>query len=171
MGKFLIVGIIAAVILIETGLAFYFIPDSKTVTAQFRDDIKKELVEEFDGDADLLSEKILNDEKGEKLIEKDLGKYDITIHDSKSGFTYTVDCMVVCTIKDDDDKTFDKMYEDNQYRVREQIMIQFREAKIEELATNQLGLIKKRISKNINDLFDGVTLREVHLPEFSYYLQ
>ena len=79
--------------------------------------------------------------------------------------------MVVCTIKDDDDKTFDKMYEDNQYRVREQIMIQFREAKIEELATNQLGLIKKRISKNINDLFDGVTLREVHLPEFSYYVQ
>ena len=34
MGKFVIVGIIAAVILIETGLAFYFIPDSKKVTAQ-----------------------------------------------------------------------------------------------------------------------------------------
>ena len=169
MGKFLIVGIIAAVILIETGLAFYFIPDSKQVTAQFRREIKKELVEEFGGSEDLLPESV--DGAKVKLIEKDLGKYDITIHDSKSGATYAVDCMVVCTIKDDDDKTFDKMYEDNQYRVREQIMIQFREAKIEELATNQLGLIKKRISKNINDLFDGVTLREVHLPEFSYYLQ
>ena len=169
MGKFLIVGIIAAVILIETGLAFYFIPDSKQVTAQFREDIKRELVEEFGGSEDLLPESV--DGEKVKLIEKDLGKYDITIHDSKSGSTYTVDCMVVCTIKDDDDKTFDKIYKTNQYRVREQIMIQFREAKIEELATNQLGLIKKRISKNINDLFDGVTLREVHLPEFTYYVQ
>ena len=56
MGKFLIVGIIAAVILIETGLAFYFIPDSKQVTAQFREEIKNELVKEFDGDEDLLNE-------------------------------------------------------------------------------------------------------------------
>ena len=171
MQKYLIVGIIAAVILIETGLAFYFIPDSKQVTAQFREEIKNELVKEFDGDEDLLNDKIPEVEEGGKLIEKDLGEYDITIHHSKSGTTYAVDCMVVCTIKDDDDKTFDKIYETNQYRVREQIMIQFREAKIEDLAGNQLGLIKKRISRNINNLFDGVTLREVHLPEFSYYLQ
>jgi hypothetical protein len=63
------------------------------------------------------------------------------------------------------------MYKDNQYRVREQIMIQFREANIEDLAEKQLGLIKKKISKNINNLFDGKMLREVHLPEFNYYQQ
>jgi hypothetical protein len=169
MGKFLIVGIIAAVILIETGLAFYLIPDSKTVTAQFRENIKKELIDEFDGDEDLLGEK--GNEEDVEIIEKDLGKYDITIHDSKSGTTYAVDCMVVCTIDKDDDKTFVKMYKDNQYRVREQIMIQFREANIEDLAEKQLGLIKKKISKNINNLFDGKMLREVHLPEFNYYQQ
>ena len=169
MGKFLIVGIIAAVILIETGLAFYLIPDSKTVTAQFRENIKKELIDEFDGDEDLLGEK--GNEEDVEIIEKDLGKYDITIHDSKSGTTYAVDCMVVCTIDKDDDKTFVEMYKDNQYRVREQIMIQFREANIEDLAEKQLGLIKKKISKNINNLFDGKMLREVHLPEFNYYQQ
>ena len=168
MGKFVIVGIIAAVIVIETSLAFIFIPDSKKVTAQFRKDIKKELVEEFEGDEDLLGEKG-NEE--EKLIEKELGTYDITIHDSKSGTTYAVDCTVVCTINEDDTTIFDEMYEDNQYRVREKIMIQFREANIEDLAEKQLGLIKKRISKNINDLFDGKMLREVHLPEFNYYQQ
>ena len=169
MGKFLIVGIIAAVILIETGLAFYLIPDSKTVTDQFCAEIRDELAKEFDGDEDLLGEK--GNEEDVEIIEKDLGKYDITIHDSKSGTTYAVDCMVVCTINKDDDKTFVKMYEDNQYRVREQIMIQFREANIEDLAEKQLGLIKKKISKNINNLFDGKMLREVHLPEFNYYQQ
>ncbi|MEC8161650.1 MAG: hypothetical protein VX111_10970, partial [Planctomycetota bacterium] len=157
------------VILIETGLAFYFIPDSKTVTAQFRENIKKELIDEFDGDEDLLGEK--GNEEDVEIIEKDLGKYDITIHDSKSGTTYAVDCMVVCTIDKDDDKTFVEMYKDNQYRVREQVMIQFREAKIEDLAERQLGLIKKSISKNINNLFDGKILREVHLPAFNYYAQ
>ena len=171
MQKYLIVGIIAAVILIETGLAFYFIPDSKQVTAQFREEIKNELVKEFDGDGDLLGDKIPEVEKGGKLIEKDLGEYDITIHDSKSGTTYAVDCTVVCTINEDDKSDFEKLYEVNQYRVREQIMIQFREANIEDLAEKQLGLIKKRISKNINELFDGKMLREVHLPEFNYYQQ
>ena len=170
MGKFLIVGIIAAVIVIETSLAFIFIPDSKQVTAQFREEIRDELAEEFGG----ASAKELLGDKGkekEELLEKELGVYDITIHDSKSGTTYAVDCMVVCTIDKDDDKTFVKMYKDNQYRVREQIMIQFREANIEDLAEKQLGLIKKKISKNINNLFDGKMLREVHLPEFNYYQQ
>ena len=171
MQKYLIVGIIAAVILIETGLAFYFIPDSKQVTAQFREEIKNELVKEFDGDGDLLGDKIPEVEKGGKLIEKDLGEYDITIHDSKSGTTYAVDCRVVCTINENDDNKFKEMYELNKYRVREQVMIQFREAKIEDLAERQLGLIKKSISKNINNLFDGKILREVHLPAFNYYAQ
>ena len=168
MGKFFIVGIIVAVILIETGLALYLVPDSKQVTARFREDIKKELVAEFDGDEDLLGRKGQEDEK---LIEKELGEYDVTIHDSKSGTTYAVDCTVVCTINEDDKSDFEKLYEVNQYRVREQIMIQFREANIEDLAEKQLGLIKKRISKNINELFDGKMLREVHLPEFNYYQQ
>ena len=168
MGKFFIVGIIVAVILIETGLALYLVPDSKQVTARFREDIKKELVAEFDGDEDLLGRKGQEDEK---LIEKELGEYDVTIHDSKSGTTYAVDCTVVCTINENDKSSFDKLYKDNQYRVREQIMIQFREANIEDLAEKQLGLIKKRISKNINELFDGKMLREVHLPEFNYYQQ
>ena len=168
MGKFFIVGIIVAVILIETGLALYLVPDSKQVTARFREDIKKELVAEFDGDEDLLGRKGQEDEK---LIEKELGEYDVTIHDSKSGTTYAVDCTVVCTINEDDKSDFEKLYEVNQYRVREQIMIQFREANIEDLAEKQLGLIKKKISKNINNLFDGKMLREVHLPEFNYYQQ
>ena len=169
MGKFLVVGIIAAVILIETGLAFYFIPDSKEVTAQFREDIKRELVEEFGGSEDLLGERV--NEEDVQLIEKDLGEHEILIHDSKSGATYAVDCMVACTIKYADDTTFDEMYEVNKYRVQEQIMIQFREANIDDLAEKQLGLIKKRISKKIDDLFGGKMIREVHLPEFSYYLQ
>ena len=169
MQKYLIVGIIAAVILIETGLAFYFIPDSKQVTAQFREEIKKELVEEFGGSEDLLGERV--NEEDVELIEKDLGAHEIIIRDSKSGAIYAVDCMVACTIKDADGTTFDKMYEANKYRVQEQIMIQFREANIDDLAEKQLGLIKKRISKKIDDLFGGKMIREVHLPEFSYYLQ
>ena len=169
MGKFLIVGIIAAVILIETGLAFYLIPDSKQVTAQFREEIKKELVEEFGGSEDFLGERANEEEV--KLIEKELGAHEIIIHDSKSGVIYAVDCMVACTIKDADGTTFDEMYLANKYRVQEQIMIQFREANIDDLAEKQLGLIKKRISKNINELFGGKMIREVHLPEFSYYLQ
>ena len=171
MGKFLIVGIVAAVILIETGLAFYLIPDSKQVTDQFREDIKNELVKEFGGGEDLLADKIPKVEKDEKLIEKDLGEYAITIHDSKSGTTYAVDCRVVCTINKNDDKKFIEMYKDNKFRVREKVMIQFREAKIEDLAEKQLGLIKQKISMNINNLFDGKILREVHLPAFNYYAQ
>ena len=100
-----------------------------------------------------------------------MGEYDITIHDSKSGTTYNVDCRVVCTINENDDNKFKEMYELNKYRVREQVMIQFREAKIEDLAERQLGLIKKSISKNINNLFDGKIIREVHLPAFNYYAQ
>ena len=171
MGKLLIVGIIAAVIVIETSLAFIFIPDSKQVTAQFRKEIRDELAEEFGG----ASAKELMGDKGkekEELLEKELGVYDITIHDSKSGSTYAVDCEVVCTISKTDEKAFDDLYENNKYRVREKIMIQFREANIEDLAEKQLGLIKKRISKNINDLFrDGEMIREVYLPVFNYYQQ
>ena len=171
MGKFLIVGIIAAVIVIETSLAFIFIPDSKQVTAQFRKEIRDELAEEYGGAS---AKKLLGDKGKEKeeLLEKELGVYDITIHDSKSLTTYAVDCEVVCTISKNDAKAFDDLYENNKYRVREKIMIQFREANIEDLAEKQLGLIKKRISKNINDLFrDGEMIREVYLPVFNYYQQ
>ena len=72
MGKLLIVGIIAAVIVIETSLAFIFIPDSKQVTAQFRAEIRDELAEEFGGAnaKDLLGDK---GEEKEELLEKELG--------------------------------------------------------------------------------------------------
>ena len=167
MGKILIVSVVTAVVLIETAVALILIPSGDEVAEQVRQDIQNEWREER-GDADLLEK---GEEEDVELVEVDLGAFDITIHDNKAQSTYAVDCKVVGTIKKEEKSDFDTLYENNKNRVREKIMVEFRSAKVEELAESELGLIKQRISENINQLFRKTLLREVFLPEFNYYQQ
>ena len=167
MGKIVIVCIVTAVVLIETAVALILIPTGDEVAEKVRQDIQNEWKEEL-GDADLLEK---GEEEDVELVEVDLGAFDITIHDNKAQSTYAVDCKVVGTVKKEERSDFDTLFENNKNRVREKIMVEFRSAKVEELAESELGLIKQRISENINQLFRKTLLREVFLPEFNYYQQ
>lgn len=165
MGKIVIASIIGLVILVETTVAFILSPSPDDVAARLRDEIKKDYESSL-ADGDLLDEK----ETG-PVVEVELGSFSISIHDQESQSTYTIDCNVMATVRQKDETEFAELVEINQNRLREKIMIEFRNAKVEELAETELGLIKRRILEKSNALFGKPIIKAVLLPDFNYYQQ
>ena len=165
MGKIIIASVIGVVILVETAVAFILAPSPEDVAAKIRADMKSDYNSSID-DADLLDE----NETG-PLVEVELGKFNITIHDIKAQSTYTIDCTVMATVRERDESEFTELKELNQSRLREKIMIEFRNAKVGDLADSELGLIKRRILEKSNALFGKPLIKAVLLPDFNYYQQ
>ncbi len=165
MGKIVIASIIGAVILVETAVAVLLIPNPPEVAAKVREGLKAEYANSVE-DADLLGD----DAEG-PVVEVELGEFNITIHDMKSQSTYTIDCAVMATVGENDESEFMELLELNKSRLREKIMIEFRNAKVGDLSDSELGLIKRRILEKSNALFGKPLIRAVLLPDFNYYQQ
>ena len=165
MGKIIIASIVGTVILVETAVAVLLIPDPPEVASKIRADLKAEYQKSRE-DSDLLGD----DEDG-PVVEVGLGEFNITIHDMKAQSTYTIDCNVMATVGEKDETEFVELLELNKSRLREKVMIEFRNAKVGDLADSELGLIKRRILEKSNALFGKPLIRAVLLPDFNYYQQ
>lgn len=165
LGKLMVGGVVIMVVGIEAGAAYMLTPSPAEVSASVREQLEAER------EAEVVDEDILPDTANTPQVEVEIGEFNITIHQQASESTYSVACKVIGTVAEKDKAEFDELKVLNEARLRERIMIEFRNAQVGELTDSELGLIKRRILEKTNALFGKPLLTSILLPDFNFYQQ
>ncbi|MCA9106203.1 MAG: hypothetical protein KDA83_12285 [Planctomycetales bacterium] len=165
LGKLIVGGVVALVVGIEAGAAYMLTPSPADVSAS----VRQQLEAERDGDE--VDQDLLPDTSNTPQVEVEIGEFNITIHQQAAESSYTISCKVIGTVAEKDKDEFDKLKGLNDARLRERIMIEFRNAQIGDLTDSELGLIKRRILEKTNALFGKPLLTSILLPDFNFYQQ
>lgn len=159
MKAILIAVFVTIVILVECVTAYYLVPSAASVekAAQEKAAMAKKTEEE--------------EKPAASEVELDLGKYNVTVHRPSLDTTMRVSFHLVGTAADTSKEEFTGLYARNQHRLREQILVEIRNAKTVDLTDPGLGLIKRRILAKSNELLGKPILTSVLFSEFTYVEQ
>jgi flagellar basal body-associated protein FliL len=158
-GKLLVVGLIAVVVVVECVVAYLCIPAASEATAAAVKppaDRKKGESAEPNGETE-----------GPTNMEVDLKEFSVTIFQPASNSTLRVDFHLHGTVAAEKKKEFDRLFELNQNRFREQVMVVVRSAEMADLTDPSLGLIKRTILEKSRVIFGQPLLQELIISDYS----
>src|SRR5262245_8525522 len=104
----------------------------------------------------------------EEVREVELGIYNITRYNPKTGTTMAIDFELFGTVLADDTTEFQHLFENNQARVREQVIMTLHTAESSDLTDAGLGLIKRKILEKTNRALGQPLLMEVLFSKFNF---
>src|SRR5262245_27106077 len=104
----------------------------------------------------------------EDVREVELGIYNITRYNPKTGTTMAIDFELFGTVLADDIAEFQHLFENNQARVREQVIMTLHSAESSDLTDAGLGLIKRKILEKTNRALGQPLLMEVLFSKFNF---
>lgn len=167
MGKLVVALFMGAVIVTEV-IAFYFLfPDADRVASLAEERIAKKLATKVvDGDED--------EGKGKgdkKVVEVDLGDFDITAHQPAANSTIRINFHLFATVREDEKSEFENLKSASQHRLRDKIIFEVRNAEITDITDPGLGLIKRRILEKSNAVLGKPLLRSVVFSDFAFVEQ
>ena len=163
MGKLKVVGLVAAVVLVECGVAYMLIP-SATADAQSSEAAIQEAEAGLAG-----NEK--EEAEDEEEVEVDMGEFRVTSYQPATDTTFRVNFHLYGTVAKDDMDDFEELKQANEARLREQVNVIVRAAEIPDLTDPTLGLIKRRILDKINRILGRQLVRGVIFSEMSFVEQ
>ena len=140
--KLKVLGVIAAVVIVECGLAYMMIPNA---TADTQSDTLAVKAAEA-GFSAVEEEKTETEEE----VEVDLGEFRISSYQPATDTTFRINFCLYGTVSVVDKPEFDDLKQANEARLREQVNVIVRAAEIPDLTDPALGLIKRRILDRIN---------------------
>ena len=166
IGRIIVAGFVAVVILAECLLAYFLIPSADAVATAAKAKIaeeKKEQEEKEEGDGSATEQK--------SAVEVELGRFNITLHQHTASTTMHISFVLVGTVKEEEREEFDRLLANNQHRFRDKILLEIRNSELSDLTEPGLGLIKRRILEKSNVLFGKPLLISVLFSEFSFHEQ
>src|SRR5208283_2271910 len=98
---------------------------------------------------------------GPANVEVDLKEFSVTIYQPASNSTLRIDFHLHGIVDKDKKKEFDHLFELNQNRFREQVMVAVRSAEMADLTDPSLGLIKRTILDKAHKVLGQPLLQEV----------
>ncbi|MGI6416489.1 MAG: hypothetical protein ACOX1P_12535 [Thermoguttaceae bacterium] len=104
-------------------------------------------------------------------IEVELGQFSVTSYQPISDTTIRIDLHLFGTIGREDQEAFQAAWQENQHRLRDQVIVTLRSAGQEDLTDAGLGLIKRQILEKTNGTFGRPFLRSAVFSEFSFIEQ
>jgi Flagellar basal body-associated protein FliL len=104
----------------------------------------------------------------EDVREVELGIYNITRYNPKTGTTMAIDFELFGTVLADDIAEFQHLFENNQARIREQVIMTLHSAESTDLTDAGLGLIKRKILEKTNRALAQPLLMEVLFSKFNF---
>jgi hypothetical protein len=159
LGKILVLGLVATVVAVECVVAYLCIPaasEASASTVKSPADHKKGETAEPGGEGE-----------GPAIVEVDLKEFSVTIFQPASNSTLRVDFHLHGTVAAEKKKEFDKLFELNQNRFREQVMVVVRSAEMADLTDPSLGLIKRTILEKARTIFGQPLLQELIISDYS----
>jgi hypothetical protein len=125
--------------------------------------------EEGHGDEEGHGEEASGPVTGER--EMDLGQFTLTSFQPASGTTLLVDFHLYVIVRAESAGKFKALYERNQHRIRDQVIVTVRSAEMEDLTDPGLGLIKRRILEKVNSGLGKRLAQEVIFSDFTFVEQ
>jgi hypothetical protein len=102
------------------------------------------------------------------LREVDLGIFNVTRYNPSTNTTMAIDFALYGTVLAEDLPEFQRLFESNQARVREQIIMTLHGAVAADLTDPGLGLIKRRILEKTNRALGQPLVRELLFSKFNF---
>ena len=148
MSALLVAGFVAVVVVAETAIFFFMVPNADDVAAlaeaRLIDRVEKRMHE--DGDKRI--------ESDQSIKEFPLGEYGVAFVPPGADRTYRVEFRLFGTVKGTDLTRMETLYAERQGRFHHRMMLEIRNATLEELSERQLGLLQRRILATSNEILD-----------------
>lgn len=106
--------------------------------------------------------------RGRTLREVDLGVFNITRYNPSTNTTMAIDFALYGTVLAEDLPEFQRLFESNHARVREQIIMTLHGAVVADLTDPGLGLLKRRILEKTNRAVGQPLVRELLFSKFNF---
>lgn len=158
--KLAISGFVGAVIVVETLLFFMFVPSADDVAAL----AEASLIKKVQADMEEAGEKTVVDEN--KAVEFNLGDHSANFTPPGADRSYRVEFRLFGTVKAKDVPRLEALYAERAGRFRHRMMLEIRNATMDELNENQLGLIQRRILATSNEILEEPLLLGVGFQDY-----
>jgi hypothetical protein len=158
--KLLISGFVGLIIVVETFVFFFMVPSADDVAALAEARLINKLEKSMQADGEV----VLN--QANAIIEFPLGEYGITFTPPGTDRNHVVEFQVFGTIRERDKKRVEELYSARQGRFRHRMMLEVRNATMDELTENQLGLLQRRILATSNEILEEPILLGVGFNDF-----
>jgi len=161
LGKLLVVVLVVTVVAVECVVAYFCIPTSSE-TAVAAGNSAKPPADHKKGEAEPAT-----DTEGDGNIEVDLKEYSVTVYQPASNSTLRIDFHLWGSVAKEKEKDFKKLFDENQARFREQVVVTVRGAEMADLTDPSLGLIKRTILAKAKAILGQPVLKEVIISDYS----
>jgi hypothetical protein len=109
---------------------------------------------------------------GEKHeVEAELGKYNVVIHQPAANLTMRVNFHLIGTLPEAEETQFHELLAKNEHRLRDQVIFEIRNSRVEDLTDPGLALLKRKILAKSNELLGKPILQTVLFSDFSFIEQ
>ena len=108
---------------------------------------------------------------GAHQIEVELGKFNVVIHQPAANLTMRVNFHLIGTLPEEASKEFEELLHHNEHRLRDQVIFEIRNSRVEDLTDPGLALLKRKILAKSNELLGKPILHTVLFSDFSYIEQ
>ncbi len=161
LGKLLVLVLVLVVVAVECVVAYLCIPTASNATAAASNGAKPP-ADHKKGEAEAAGEN-----EGPTNVEVDLKEYSVTIYQPASNSTLRIDFHLTGIVASDKKAKFDHLFELNQARFREQVMVTVRSTELADLTDPSLGLIKRTILDKAKKIFGEPLLQELVISDYS----
>jgi flagellar FliL protein len=104
-------------------------------------------------------------------VEAELGRYNVVIHQPAASLTMRVNFHLIGTLGEADEAEFHELLAKNEHRLRDQVIFEIRNSRVEDLTDPGLALLKRKILAKSNELLGKPLLRTVLFSDFSFIEQ
>ncbi|MCU0877190.1 MAG: flagellar basal body-associated FliL family protein [Pirellulaceae bacterium] len=168
---------VAIVILTECMFAYFLIPSSSDVEAWAKEKAQHATTAastehgEATENGHAAGDPHAAHQPGEHEVEIELGKYNIVIHQPAANLTMRVNFHLIGTLPEKELASFETLFHHNEHRLRDQVIFEIRNSRVEDLVDPGLALLKRKILAKSNELLGQPVLRAVLFSDFSFIEQ
>jgi flagellar basal body-associated protein FliL len=112
-----------------------------------------------------------NEGNAAQEVEVELGKFNVIIHQPAANLTMRVNFHLIGTLPTESQKEFEELLQHNEHRLRDQVIFEIRNSRVEDLIDPGLALLKRKILAKSNELLGKPILHTVLFSDFSYIEQ
>jgi hypothetical protein len=160
---------ISVIVLLEVAAASILVPSASETVDTAEKLAAAEAAREVVKDGEEAGEGAQSDSLALRdMREVSLGSYHVLNYNPDSGSSLNVDFELYGTVLADEEGDFFQLYEANQIRIREQILVTIRSTSVTELSEAGLGLIKRKILEKTNRALGKPLIHEAVFSKFSF---
>ncbi len=159
--KLLIGVFVSGVVIAETIVFFLMVPSGEEVAA-----LAESRLVAVAQEIDARKEKEHGKEERDSIAEFDLGTYSLFFVPPGADHNYRVEFKLFGTLKSADEPRLHALFLEREKRFRHRMLLEIRNASLQELQENQLGLIQRRVLATSTELLGEAVLLSVGFSDY-----